>query len=170
MPTTREQAITILEDGGGRLSALIAGLGDPDVTRPAVLGGGDWSVKDLIGHVAAWERRALNALDRWRDGRPVETLAGVAAIDAFNAAHVQAAGALPLARVRLDVRATHERLIGELRSLSDDDWRSLVLMSNGRRHRLGTLLGGVTGGPGGDFRHAWAHLPDLEAFVASLGR
>jgi len=57
-----------------------------------------------------------------------------------------------------------------IRILEDGDWRSTVPMSDGRRHRLGTLLGGITGGPGGAFRHAWAHLPDLEAYVRTLGR
>jgi hypothetical protein len=170
MATGREDAIRILEDGHVRLWSTIGHLPQDQVTRPATLGGGDWSVQDLIGHVAAWEGRALDALERWRDGRTVETLAGAQAIDAFNARHVQAERGRSVADVDADARSTHERLIGQIRSLSDGDWRTPVSMSNGRRHRLGTLLGGITGGPGGDFRHAWAHLPDVEAFAASLAR
>jgi hypothetical protein len=168
MATTRDQAVGILQDGHERLSGPIAGLSDADLTRRATLGGGDWSVQDLMGHVAAWEGRALEALDRWRRGEAVEVMAGVAAVDAFNARHVETTRARTLSEVREDARSTHDRLVEELHGLSEREWRSLVTMSNGRRHRLGTLLGGITGGPGGSFRHAWAHLPDLEAFVTSL--
>jgi hypothetical protein len=170
MPTTRQDAIRILQEGQGRLSELMAGLSDREIGRPATLGGGDWSVKDLIGHIAAWERRAVEAVDLWRAGRPVEVLIGVAGVDAFNARHMAADRDRTLARVRTDARAVHERLIAEIGSCSDGDWRSLVSMSNGSRHRLGGLLGGITGGPGGAFRHAWAHVPDLEAFVGSRQR
>ncbi len=170
MAITRDQAVGILHDGYERLWGRLSGLPDADVTRPATLGGGDWSVQDLIGHLAAWEQRALDAIDRWRGDAPVEVMAGVAAVDAFNARHLEATRARTVSEVREDARVIHEELIEQLHALSERDWRSLVTMSNGRRHRLGTLVGGITGGPGGSFRHVWAHLPDVEAFVGSLLR
>jgi hypothetical protein len=36
--------------------------------------------------------------------------------------------------------------------------------------RLATLVGRALAGPGGLFRHAAAHLPDLERYVASFSR
>jgi hypothetical protein len=35
---------------------------------------------------------------------------------------------------------------------------------------VGERLGGLLGGPAGPFRHAEAHLQDLEAFVERHGR
>jgi hypothetical protein len=35
---------------------------------------------------------------------------------------------------------------------------------------VGERLGGLLGGPAGPFRHAEAHLKDLEAFVERHGR
>ena len=38
------------------------------------------------------------------------------------------------------------------------------------RAPLGLRVGSILGGPGGPFRHADAHLPDLRAFVSSHAR
>lgn len=56
---SREAAIGIIRDARARLDELIEELSDSQIEAKGTLGGGDWSVKDLIGHLASWEQRSL---------------------------------------------------------------------------------------------------------------
>src|SRR5262249_25450413 len=128
----------------------------------------DWSVRDLIGHLASWEGRALEAIDAWRASRPLQVLIGVRGVDELNERNIAAWRGKRPSRVRTDADAIHARLLAAIDGLTDRDCRSTMALSNGMRRRLSTILGGTLGGPAGPFRHADAHLPDLEAFVASV--
>ncbi|MDP8955744.1 MAG: ClbS/DfsB family four-helix bundle protein [Actinomycetota bacterium] len=175
---SRQEAISILEEGNARVEELLAGLPDADLTREATIGGGDWSAKDLIGHLASWEELALRSLGEWRRGEvpwveredgPLRG-PGTEAIDAFNARAVAEKQRLSLDDVRRGAQEIHQRLVAEISALSDDEWRGKASYptEGGRRNRLVTLLGAILGAPKGPFAHAFAHVPDVEAFVASL--
>ncbi|MBA2608134.1 MAG: DinB family protein, partial [Actinobacteria bacterium] len=56
---TREQAIGILQGTREVTDSLIDNLSARRLTVAGPLGGGVWSIKDLIGHLATWEERAL---------------------------------------------------------------------------------------------------------------
>lgn len=61
-----------------------AGLTDDQLAQPGVTG--DWSVKDIIGHVTAWEEEALKHLPHILEGkRPPRYSVTYGGIDAFNA-------------------------------------------------------------------------------------
>jgi hypothetical protein len=136
--------------------------------RPATIGGGDWSAKDLVGHVAFWEEIALDQLAAWRAGEVLrfDERYGPGGVDGMNARNVALKATRSLDRVRGDSAATHEALLRELEGLTDHDWRSVPPSPTADRPRLGTRLGRILGGPGGQFSHAWAHLPDLDSYVA----
>jgi hypothetical protein len=52
--------------------------------------------------------------------------------------------------------------------MADQEWEARAFYPTERRDRLALLLGSITGAPGQPFGHAFAHVPDLEAFVSSL--
>lgn len=162
---SREQALATLEDGDARLRDLTEGLSDEQLTAPATIGGGDWSAKDLIGHVAFWEELALLALTVWNQGAEPDT---VGAVDEVNAANHVRKATWSLERVLTESREVHERLIREIDALSDDAWTAPAPETFARRESLGARLGGLTGAADGMFRHAFAHLDDLRAYVESL--
>ena len=66
---TREEAIAILEDGQRQIDALVARLTEEQLSTPNTIGGGEWSAKDLLSHVARWNEIAVEALMAWRAGR-----------------------------------------------------------------------------------------------------
>ncbi len=162
LPTKRE-AIAILERGDREIERLLKGLPRGGLTRRGI-GGGDWSPVDLLGHLASWERHAVDALEAWRAGRraPIDLELTERGVGGVNAAALVAAAVLRPADVSREARRTHAALLEVIRRLSDDAWERPPLT---RGRPLGLRLGSILGGPAGPFRHADAHIPDLSAFV-----
>lgn len=170
MGITRGEAIATLEEGHRLAGELFEGLSDDQLSKPATIGD-DWSAKDLLGHIASWEEYSLRALDEWRRGeRPwiedvFRTRGGV---DRANAEAVVAKAAMPAAEARAAAEASSRALVEAIRSMSDEEWNAKASHETERRTRLGNFLGSITGAPKRPFGHAFAHQPDLEAYVASL--
>jgi hypothetical protein len=76
-PLGRTQAIRILQIGRTQIDALIREIPQRALTTPG-LGGGVWSPRDLVGHLASWEEHALDAVVAWERGEraPIDELGG----------------------------------------------------------------------------------------------
>lgn len=168
MTPTRRKAISILEQGHQTVRALIAELPSRALTRTGI-GGGTWSPKDLIGHLASWEEYALEALLAWDEDRgpAIDRELWSTSTNKVNADAVARKAGLSGQEVIRRADATHAELIGRLQAMSDARWRRPGT-SRGRKP-LAARLGGILGGPAGPFRHAEAHLKDLRAFVDTYG-
>jgi hypothetical protein len=167
-----DEAVRTLEEGNQAVTALCAGLTDEQLEKAATIGDGDWSARDLIAHLEVWEALALQSLAEWRNAtRPsIEDVfaKGSDGIDALNAERVQAKRGLSLDEVRIQAADTHRELVDELSHIGDDEWTAKAFYETERRATLGNLLGSITGAAKRPFGHAFAHLPDLEAYVDSL--
>jgi hypothetical protein len=170
---SRDEAVRTLEEGHARVGELLSGLSEAELTKPATIGGGDWSAKDLIGHLAFWEELALEAIEQWRAGRTLRVETGIFAqgsegIDRANAEAVARKAEWSLEEVRSRAEDTHRTLLAEIESMNDEEWTANAFYPTERREHLADLLGSVLGAPKGPFGHASAHTPDLEAYVGSL--
>ena len=161
---SRAQALRILQEGHSAVRDLIDQLPRRAVTTPG-LGGGDWSPKDLIGHLASWEDRAVAALQAWDEGHgpAFDKELWSKSTATINREAVERTARLSAPEVIRRADATHEELLRRIRALSDARWRRPGTTRG--RTAVGARLGGILGGPGGFFRHADAHLKDLRAFV-----
>ncbi len=166
------EALETLSDGQSRLDALFARISDEDMLRPATIGDSEWAAKDLMGHVAFWEELAVEAVSAWRDGRPPEVARifakGRRGIDEANARNQSYTGGQSLAEVRDRAEAAHVAVLKAIAEIAEDEWCTEVSTSDSDRSTLAELLGTVLGAPKRPFGHAFAHLPDLEAYVESL--
>ena len=165
---TRREAIGVLEEGRARIDELLDRLPKAATTTPG-LGGGAWSPKDLIGHLASWEEHALDALAAWaRDERaPIDDLWFTLSTSRINDQAVRRKAAWSLAKVRRESERTHAELLDAIRRMSDVRWRSPAT-SRGRK-ALGARLGSILVGGNRPFRHDAAHLRSLQAFVERHG-
>lgn len=162
---TRAEALTTLREARARLTALIEDLSDEQIEAPATLGGGDWSIKDLIGHLAAWEERALPWVES-ADGTDGRTYPPT---DEFNAQQVERRGGWPLNRVRDEAAHTRTRLIDAIERLDDAAWQAEVPVPGHDPLPRGVLVGMILAGDEhGPFAHDLAHLSDVEAYVRGL--
>ena len=62
----------------------------------------------------------------------------------------------------------HGQLLARMRALTDEAWDAPAPYRSDRPRTLGERLGSVLARPRHPFAHASAHLPDLEAYVASV--
>ncbi|MBI4259106.1 MAG: maleylpyruvate isomerase N-terminal domain-containing protein [Actinobacteria bacterium] len=164
---TQEEAVRILRQGSERVRGLSARLSEEDRARPGSLGEGGWSVDDLTGHLAAWERLALQALVDWRNRRTpyVERIFAERGVDAFNERKVWEWRSVPRREAESQARAAHEALVGAIGGIDDEEWGEETYYPTERPRTLGELLGSVVGARGKPFGHADDHVADLEAYI-----
>jgi hypothetical protein len=160
---TQDEAVDILEAGFNKIGALLEGLPPERLTEPGI-GGDRWTAQDLIGHVAFWERAALEALDAWSDGgaAPIDR-ALARGITIVNRDALRRIRERSLEEVRTDAERVHFNLLLSIQEMGPDLWESLPTARH--LNSLGESLGRILTGPEGPFTHAAAHMPDLEAFV-----
>jgi DinB superfamily len=167
---SQAEALAVLQEGQSQLQELLGSLSDDDLVRPATIGGGEWSAKDLIGHVAFCEEIGLVTIEAWLRGErpPIEATFGSGNVDEQNAANQERKRSWTLTRVRADSDETHRRLVASIQALSGEQWMTPRPFQGDQPEHLASELGGVLGAPGRPFGHAFAHLPDLEAFVDTV--
>jgi hypothetical protein len=169
---TRQEALGTLEEGHRAITELVERLSDVDFERGATIGGGEWSARDLVGHLTTWEEVALEALEQWRLGeRPTvetEIFGSAEGIDAFNARTVEAKRARTGQEIREAAGRIHDAVAGEIGDMEDDEWNARAPYETERRRHLSELLGSILGAPKRPFGHVFAHLGDLRAYVESL--
>lgn len=104
------------------LQEAIGGLNAAEMTRP---GGGGWSVKDELAHLAAWAR-GLAALVRKQPryppmGLPADAAPHRAGIEGMNRMIYENSRDLPLDAVLDELRAAHRDAMAAISELSDED-------------------------------------------------
>jgi DinB superfamily len=163
-PPSRRAALRMLRESRARTLDLLEQIPARAFTRPG-LGGGEWSPKDLVGHLSSWEEYALDALAAWeRGGRaPIDDLQFTVSTSRINGQNVDRKASWSVARVRREAQRTHAELLEALERLTDSRWRKPATPRG--RKPLGARIGGILGGPAGPFRHDEAHHPSLIALV-----
>jgi hypothetical protein len=161
---SRVEAIAILEDQRAVTLELLARLPARARTTPG-LGGGEWSPKDLLGHLESWQEYALEALDAWQEGHgpAIDAVIWSTSTTALNREAVARKAGRRATDQRRRTEATHDRLMARLEAFGDARWRRPGTVRG--RTAAGARLGDLLGGPGGPFRHAEAHLRQLRPFV-----
>ncbi len=168
---SRARALRALRGQRAQVQALFERLPAGERSRPG-LGGGSWSPKDLVTHLASWERYALEAMAAWERGEraPIDRELWTRSTSAINADAVAAGARMSWAEAKRRADSTHEELLRAIEAMSDRRWRT---PATGRaRSPLGARIGRLLAGSKGMFTHDLAHLKDLRAFVEerSAGR
>jgi len=90
-----------------------------DIDRPFI---GEWSLKDIVGHIASWEAEVVAAFREEREGvRPALLDFDEALLDKWNHDHVERKRDLNFWSVLEQLRGGRTRLVEEIELVSDDD-------------------------------------------------
>lgn len=165
-----DDAVATLEQAHAVVSDLFARIDDAQAQQPRTIGGGEWSAKDLMGHLAFWEELAIDAIEAWRDGRlpRAEQVFTGDHVDAINAENFERTAASSMDEVRARAARAHDTLVAMIREIPDDLWRAKPAYETTRRRTLAEMLGSVLGAPKKPFGHATAHEADLRAAVEAF--
>jgi uncharacterized protein (TIGR03083 family) len=102
----------------GEMERALEGLSEEDATHPGL--NPNWSVRDALSHVVAWEIEAANAIEGIRAGTYAARPFDRESIDRFNEAAVAERRSRTFAQVRAEFDDAHLRLTGVLEALPDE--------------------------------------------------
>jgi uncharacterized protein (TIGR03083 family) len=116
----KQQLLKRIDAAWAELTESYAGLSDVQMEAAGAVG--EWSVRDILAHVTAWEEEALKYLPLILEGgRPPRYKDLYGGIDAFNARTTEAQRSLSLAEVMQQFEETHRRLIEYIAGAPDDE-------------------------------------------------
>jgi hypothetical protein len=105
---TKSQLIADLNDEYRQILELVQNFGKADFDQPGAAG--DWTVKDVFGHLAFWNAEAARAITvALLSERPVGWLDVPS--DEINARETATRHELPLHQVMMEFRRTHHDLV-----------------------------------------------------------
>jgi hypothetical protein len=112
----RRRLVARLAAERGELLWQLLGLDDGSLTRPPIFADSDWTVKDLLAHVAAWDRWEHRAMAALVAGEAPD-FAVVEDTDAFNARAVDAWRDRTLAEVLTELYGARAAWVAWLRDV-----------------------------------------------------
>jgi uncharacterized damage-inducible protein DinB len=146
----------LLEENAAARAALLAAVDALPAERRLERSLGDWSLKDLLAHLAAWQDGYAHALELVASGERPQIPGYAGSDDAYNAACVAASQQLSWEQVLAALRAArerHEAAVRGLRAVDADRY------APGRTpHRLASSA-----------NHDLEHTPAIEAWRRAQG-
>ncbi len=119
----RQKLFNKVDSAWQEFNAALAGIPDELWQQPNAIG--EWSLQDILGHIASWENEALKYIPLILEGRRLPRYKDMyGGIDAFNAKTVAGNRRLTLAEARESSARTHQKLLDYLQSLPDEHFTS----------------------------------------------
>ena len=103
----------------GLLQSL-RGLSDEAMSGPGLVG--EWSGKDLLGHIATWENEAMKAMAEVMQGNRPPGYGKHGGIDVFNARESAKKARLSLGEARSRLTDSHKRLVELVAGMPEEWW------------------------------------------------
>ena len=111
----RRALLAGIEAGRSRLEGTLAAIPDAAMLDRV---DDEWTRKDVVAHIEAWERRVVALVEMLRAG---ETPAGVVETDELNARYFAADRDRPLDDVRTGERAAYAAMLAEIDACTDKE-------------------------------------------------
>jgi uncharacterized protein (TIGR03083 family) len=144
-----------------KLDAVLAHIQPADILRPGVAG--EWSVKDVLAHLAMWNSRAVTLLFQAERGAKLQLPQSSAPDWAdVNASDYASQKDRPLERVLADYHGAHAQLVKRL-----EGWHDEAMLFDQRRfpQLKGSSLADFVWGDSGE--HDAEHREQIEAWLKS---
>ena len=118
--TTRRELMGELEREWAKVERICAGLSETDMLTPGV--GGEWSVKDILCHISAWEKYLLDRLGMVMTGhKPLyAVMTSWDDVHRFNAQVYAENKDRPLSSVVIEFRSLYRGVMTVIEALGDD--------------------------------------------------
>lgn len=114
---SKQDFLARVRAGRADLNQAISGLTEEQLTHEIVTG--EWTVKDMLAHLAAWQGEARRAAERLAGGEAHPYLVEED-IDEWNARRVAERRRLPLVDVMQEFNDAHDALLASLERCPED--------------------------------------------------
>lgn len=173
----REEALRLLRIEHAAVYSLIDHLTEAEMTRRDTIRYGLYpdqqcSFKDLLAHLICYEALTLEAVAAWRAGEKHWVIDAVD--DARASRDLHYGGIADRARLSLaeqidEYRQTSAKLESALADMPDEQWRAAACYPTRRGADLGGMIESIMVSPPRPmYRHLPVHIPDTDAYIASL--
>lgn len=134
---TKEDVLARLAKSRRDLRRAIQGLSEEEMTQ--VQAEGEWTIKDVLGHIASWEEICLEPLRRYADGDPfaAEVTKDYLGLNEGLAARKQD---IPLDVILDEWDAIRQELVAAANKLSAEQWEQRVLFPWGDEGAVAEML------------------------------
>ena len=118
--TVKADVLRSLDQAWDDLSGLIESIPEPEMRQQGVVD--DWSIKDLLGHMAFWSNRAANTLNEVSAGRgdQVPGPQTEAELNEWNAREASAREGKDLPQLRDEWEKAHQAARAALETFPED--------------------------------------------------
>jgi hypothetical protein len=116
---SREELLQNIDDEWQKLTSLLLTFDNDKKLQQRVVG--EWSLKDLMGHVSSWESVALERIGRMKRNEPVETIPDDK-VDEWNKRFQEQRRDWRLIIVEGEFESVHARLLQEFGKLPEELW------------------------------------------------
>lgn len=118
---TKDEIFEALEDEREKFLDAIEGLSDDAMQEPGV--NGEWTVKDILSHLIAWEAEQVKLLWQAKQGiEPSSAHFSGRSVDELNSAWYEEFHARPLDRILADFQAIRKQTERRVNAFSDKDF------------------------------------------------
>jgi uncharacterized damage-inducible protein DinB len=134
---TKEEALARLAESRRALHQAIEGLSEKEMTQVQVEG--VWTIKDVLGHIASWEKTCLEPLRRYAKGGPFE----VEVIEDYLTWNEEQAARkrdVPLDTILDELATVRQELVEAASRLSAGQWKQRVPFSWGGQGTIAAVL------------------------------
>ena len=113
----RDGLLSMLQESRRELAGAIQGVADDRMSVPFA---GDWSVKDIMGHIASWDEFTVSDLRRISRGRlPCLAAFREADVDNWNAFLIRPRKLFPLPQIRAEFEEARAEMVAALKDLPE---------------------------------------------------
>jgi len=151
---TKTELVEQIKAERERLENTLANFNPEQMTQPGVMG--EWSIKDILGHIATWESRLVTILYSIERGVAPKMFHTPAEVDKLNAQSFAEQRDRPLDRVLSDFQAVHAQLLKRLDTLKERDLADPNRFKWMEGEPLEKMVASDT------FEHYAEHLPAIE--------
>jgi hypothetical protein len=119
-PLDKSTLLDLIQSERARLESLLVELTEAQMTKPGVEA--DWSIKDILAHIAAWERLAMDRIQAAQTGGVLKypLIAGDEFVDQFNAQNYEAHKHQSLSEIQAEFQNAHQEFIAQIESLPEE--------------------------------------------------
>ena len=119
-PPDKPALLEVIHKERKNLETLLEGLTDAQKVESGVEA--DWSIKDIMAHIAAWERLAQDRIHATMTGEPlkISVITGDDFVDQFNANVFEENKDLPLDTVEKEFKESFLAFVTQIESLEND--------------------------------------------------